>query len=74
VNVAYLDVYVVENIAVVKCGSSSKFTCLVSIFLIIIYNIGKGKLKIDRRLEHKRRREKQLIECEVSGYKFQSRW
>ena len=46
VNVAHPDVYVVENIAVVKCGSSSKFTCLVSIFSIIIYNIGKGKLKI----------------------------
>ena len=46
VNVAYPDVYVVEKVAVVKWGSSSKFTCLVSIFSIIIYNIGKGKLKI----------------------------
>ena len=39
VNVAYPDVYVVENMVVVKYGSTSEFTCLDSIVLIILHNI-----------------------------------
>ena len=38
-NVAYPDVYVVENMVVVKYGSTSEFTCLDSIVLIILHNI-----------------------------------
>ena len=38
-NVAYPDVYVVENMAVVKYGSTSEFTLLDSIVLIILHNI-----------------------------------
>lgn len=50
VNVAYTDVYMVENIAAVKYTRTRKFTCLVLNVLIILYNIyDKENSKLDER-------------------------
>ena len=77
VNVAYPDVYVVENIVVVKYGSTSEFTSLDSIDYFAQYMTRKtqNQMKgIGRTLKHKQKREKQQKECKVIGCQFQSRW
>ena len=52
-NVAYctqIFINVVENMVVVKRGSTSKFICLVLIVSIILCNICQGNIKSDERV------------------------